>query len=128
MPAHPFRIAVEARDHDAMTATLHDDVVLHSPIAFEPFRSKAIVARLLEVLLNDVFEDFSYTDELVADDGTHGLVFTARIGDREVQGLDLVRHGADGRIEDFTVMVRPLSAATALRDAIGPHYGSIVGG
>ena len=33
----------------------------------------------------------------------------------------------DGRIVDFTVMARPLSAAMALRDAIGPHYVSIVG-
>jgi hypothetical protein len=128
MPRHPFRAAVEAHDHDAMVATLHDDVVLHSPIAFEPFTSKEIVARLLDVLLNQVFEDFAYTDELFADDGTHALIFRARIGDRRVQGLDLVRHADDGRIDDFTVMVRPLSAATALRDAIGPHYASIVGG
>ena len=41
---------------------------------------------------------------------------------RDIQTAD------DGRINDFTVMVRPLSAATALRDAIGPHYASIVGG
>ncbi len=128
MTLHPFRTAVEERDHDAMVAMLHDDIVLHSPIAFEPFRSKAVVARLLGVLLEHVFEDFRYTDELVADDGTHALVFRSRIGDKDVEGLDLVRHADDGRINDFTVMVRPLSAATALRDAIGPHYPSIIGG
>ena len=128
MPTHPFRAAVEERDHDAMVRTLHDDVVLHSPIAFEPFRSKAIITRLLEVLLEHIFKDFSYTDELEAEDGTHALVFRARIGDKQVEGLDLIRHAADGRIDDFTVMVRPLSAATALRDAIAPHYASIVGG
>ena len=128
MPAHPFRAAVEARDHDAMVATLHDDIVLHSPIAFDPFRSKAVVSRLLGVLLEHIFEDFRYTDELEADDGTHALIFRARIGDKDVEGLELVRQANDGRIVDFTVMVRPLSAVTALRDAIAPHYPSIVGG
>jgi hypothetical protein len=127
MHHHPFRIAVEARDHEAVLATLHHDVVLHSPIAFEPFRSKAVVGRLLGVLLEHVFEDFAYTDELAAEGGAHALIFASRVGDKQVQGLDLLRHGDDGRILDFTVMVRPLSAAMALRDAIGPYYQEIVG-
>jgi hypothetical protein len=79
MPAHPFRDAVEARDHAAMLATLGDDVVLHGPVAFEPFRSKPVVGRLLGVLLERVFEDFVYTDEFVGDDGVHALIFRARV-------------------------------------------------
>ncbi|NIR62037.1 MAG: nuclear transport factor 2 family protein, partial [Gammaproteobacteria bacterium] len=82
---HPFRSAVEARDLGAMLATLSDDVVFWSPLAFEPFRGKPMVGRLLQVLLNEIFEDFRYTDELVGDDGTHALIFRARVGDREVQ-------------------------------------------
>jgi hypothetical protein len=109
-----------------MVASLDPDVVLHSPIAFEPFQSRAVVGALLRVLLDEVFEDFVYTDELTSPEGTHALVFNATIGERRVQGLDLLRHGDDGLVVDFTVMVRPLSAATALRDAIAPHYGDIV--
>ena len=123
-----FRVAVEARDHESMVALLATDVILHSPIAFEPFRSQAVVGRLLGVLLDAVFEDFVYTDELTGSDGTHGLVFEANVGERRVQGLDLLRFGGDGRIVDFTVMVRPLSAATALRDAIAPFYAEIMTG
>ncbi len=41
--------------------------------------------------------------------------FTARVGDRELQGVDILR-GSDGVLTELTVMVRPLSAATALRD------------
>ena len=111
-----------------MVALLATDVILHSPIAFEPFRSQAVVGRLLGVLLDAVFEDFVYTDELTGSDGTHGLVFEANVGERRVQGLDLLRFGGDGRIVDFTVMVRPLSAATALRDASAPFYAEIMTG
>ena len=60
-----------------------------------------------------------------AGDGTLALVFEARVGDREAQGLDLLRFDADGLIDDFTVMVRPLSAALALRDAMGRQLGVI---
>jgi len=47
------------------------------------------------------------------------LHFRTRVGDRDVEGIDMLRFDADGLIEDFTVMVRPLSAAMALRDAVG---------
>ncbi len=122
---HPFRSAVEARDLDAMLATLSDDVVFWSPLAFEPFRGKATVGRLLEVLMSEIFEDFRYTDELVGEDGTHALIFRTRVGDRQVQGLDLLRHDDSGAIVDFTVMVRPATALQALGAAVGARYGYI---
>ena len=128
VPAHAFRRAVEAQDLDAMLAVLDADVVLWSPLAFEPFRGRATVGRLLQVLLEEVFEDFRYTDELAAADGTHALIFRARIGDREVQGLDLLRHGDGGKVDDFTVMVRPASAMQALGVAVGPRYDYIISG
>lgn len=126
--SHAFRGAVERRDHAAMVATLADDVVLWSPLSFRPFEGRDSVARLLEVLLNEVFVDFRYTDELHSDDGTHGLIFRARVGEREVQGLDLLRCNDDGLISDFTVMVRPASGLEALGAAVGPRYGYITTG
>jgi hypothetical protein len=119
VPSHPFRAAIEARDHAAMIDTLAPDVVLHSPVSFKPFESKDSVAALFAVLL-DVFEDFRYTDELEGP-GLNALVFRTRVGNREVEGIDLIRTRADGLIVDFTVMVRPLSAAVALAEAVGPR-------
>lgn len=121
--SHPFRAAVEARDHAAMTAALADDVLLHSPVAFRPFAGREAVSELFRVLL-DTFEDFRYVDELEGD-GTHALVFRARVGDKEVEGLDHLRFGDDGLVEHFTVMVRPLSAAIALAEAVGPRVGHL---
>ena len=56
-----------------------------------------------------MLEDFRYTDEL-GGDGIHGLVFDARVGDRTLQGIDLLRPDAHGQIAEFTVMMRPASA------------------
>ena len=61
-----------------------------------------------------VFADFRYTDQLEAGADVHALVFRADVGDREVEGIDLVRVNADGLIDDFTVFVRPLSGLNAL--------------
>jgi hypothetical protein len=122
MASHPFRAAIEARDHAAMVETLAPDVVLHSPVSFKPFEGKQAVAELFAVLL-EVFEDFRYTDELDGP-GVHGLVFRTRVGNREVEGLDLLRARDDGLIADFTVMVRPLSAAIALAEAVGPRLAA----
>ena len=44
------------------------------------------------------------------------LRFACRVGDRDLEGVDILRFGADGLITEFTVMVRPYSAATALRE------------
>jgi hypothetical protein len=120
--ASDFRTAIERRDLDGMVATLADDVVLHSPVSFKPFEGKEAVGRLFEILLR-TFEDFRYTDELAGEE-VQALIFRARVGDRDVEGLDLVRPGPDGRIVDFTVMVRPLTGLIALAEAVGPQLAA----
>src|SRR3954470_5659689 len=112
-----FRKAVEARDPDAMAAALAENVVFRSPVAFKPYPGKAITAAILRGVLR-VFEDFRYVRELGAEGGRdHALVFAARIGDVAVEGCDFLHFDEHGLIDDFTVMVRPLSAAQALAEA-----------
>jgi hypothetical protein len=122
---HPFRDAVERRDLAAMVDLLAPEVTFHSPVTFKPFEGRDAVGHVLGAVLQ-VFERFRYTDELAAEEVTC-LVFEARVGDRDVQGIDLIRTDPDGLIEDLTVMVRPLSAALALRDAMGRQLGVIDG-
>lgn len=112
-----FRAAVEAGDLDAMVDALADDVVFHSPVTFKPFEGREAVSVLLGVVVR-TFEDFRYTDELDGE-GTKALIFQARVGDKQIEGLDLLRFDAAGKIADFTVMVRPLSATMALAEAVG---------
>jgi len=108
-----FRRGVESKDVRVMMEAFADGAVLHSPITFKPFEGKEAIARLLGILMQ-VFQDFRYTDELTAEDGTKALIFRTRVGERDVEGLDLIRFDDTGRIVDFTVMVRPRSAVEAL--------------
>ena len=54
-------------------------------------------------------------------------MFSARVGEKEIQGIDLLRFDADGKIRDFTVLVRPLSATIALAEAMGPKVAHLKG-
>jgi hypothetical protein len=121
---HPFRAAVEARDIDAIPALLADDVTFLSPVVFRPYHGRDVVAHILRAVAR-VFEDVRYERELAGGDGRdHALVFRARVGDREIEGCDLLRMDDDGRIAELCVMVRPLSAAHALAEAMGRELGA----
>ena len=122
MAPDAFKKAVESFDIDAVVAQLAPDIVFHGPVTFKPFIGKDAVAGLFAILFQ-TFKDFRYVGEFSGPNGTI-LHFKTRVGDRDVEGIDLVRTNADGLIDDFTVMVRPLSAVHALRDAIGSALGA----
>lgn len=99
--------------------------MFRSPVAFKPYPGKAITAAILRGVLR-VFEDFRYTRELGGADGRdHALVFEARIGDVAVEGCDFLHLDDAGLIDEFTVMVRPLSAAQALASAMAAQFEQI---
>jgi hypothetical protein len=116
MPATRFRRAVEARDLDAMLAALAEDVVFRSPVVFRSYEGRAAVGAILAAVL-ETFEDFRYTDTLEGAD-VHALLFTARVGDRALDGIDLLRFDDAGLVRELTVLIRPLSGLTALADAM----------
>ncbi len=118
---HPFRLAIEAGDHEAALALLHDDVEFRSPAVHSPYRGKEAVAFLLNTVAQ-VFEDFHYVDELVGE-ATTGLVFRARVGDRELEGWDYLTTDADGLITEFVVMIRPMSGLRAVAEEMGRRLG-----
>lgn len=122
MGSDAFRKAAEAMDLRGAVDQLAPDVVLHSPVTFKPFEGKDAVAFLFSILFR-TFEDFRYVGEFRSPHATV-LHFRTRVGDREVEGIDLIRENADGLIDEFTVMVRPLSAALALRDRIGAELAT----
>ncbi|MGR4849324.1 nuclear transport factor 2 family protein [Streptomyces sp. LARHCF252] len=120
-----FREAVEALDLDAAEALLAPDVVFTSPVVFKPYAGKAITAAILRAV-SGVFEDFRYVREINDTDGRdHALVFTARVGDREINGCDFIHVDDNGLIDELTVMVRPLSGAQALAAAMGAQFERI---
>ncbi|HEX5608734.1 MAG TPA: nuclear transport factor 2 family protein [Solirubrobacterales bacterium] len=111
---HPFRRAAEAKDLELMTETLREDVVLHSPILFRGFEGREMAIAVLTQVVQ-VFEDFRYTDEL-AEDNTVVLRFKARVGDREIEGIDFLELDDDGKVAELTVFLRPLSAVNRFNE------------
>ena len=125
---HPFRTAIEARDVDAVVGLLSDDVLLRSPVAFKPYRGRAAVAAILSAV-SRVFEDFAYTREIDSPGAPdHALVFQARVGDKHIQGCDFLHVDESGSIDELVVMVRPLSAALALADAMKARLAAVQAG
>jgi hypothetical protein len=125
---HPFRTAVEQRDEAAIQAMLADTVVFTSPVAFKPYVGKPITAAILRGVLR-VFEDFRYVREIADSNGRdHALVFEtgiAGVPGVRITGCDFLHVNDDGLIDDFMVMVRPLTGATALSEAMGVQFDRI---
>ncbi|MGW5867716.1 nuclear transport factor 2 family protein [Streptomyces sp. NPDC055239] len=122
-----FRKAVEADDHAAMEALLAEDVVFSSPVVFRPYPGRATTAAILRGVTR-VFEDFRYVREINDAGGRDSaLVFEARVGDKQITGCDFLHLDENGLIDEFTVMVRPLSAAQALAAAMGAQWEQIMG-
>lgn len=117
---HPFRAAIETGDLDALPDLLAEDVRFLSPVAFAPYDGRPVVSAILRAVTR-VFTDFRYVRE-ISDGRDHALVFKARVGDREVHGCDFLHHDDSGLIDEFCVMVRPLSGAKALSEAMAVEF------
>ena len=112
-----FQSAVESKDTATIADALSPDVIFRSPAVHKPYEGRDLVLMILGAVVQ-VFEDFSYVGRL-SDGDEEMLRFKARVGDREVDGVDIVRYGADGLVEELSVMIRPLSALVAVKDAMG---------
>jgi hypothetical protein len=116
MKSDRFRSAVESEDFSAIGDLFTDDVVFRSPVVFKPYEGREALALVLSAVVQ-VFEDFRYTAQ-VEDGDTAVLVFEARVGDRELNGVDILRFDAEGQISELMVMVRPMSGMHALAEAM----------
>lgn len=121
--AERFRTAVEAGHLEGMLELLAPTVVFNSPVAYKPFRGSETVGAVLSAVF-EIFEEFRYVDAMEGDE-LFGLVFEARVGDREVNGIDLIRATTDGRIAELTVMLRPASALMAMGEAMAPKVAAL---
>ncbi len=118
---HPFRLAAEAKDVELMTETLREDVELHSPILFRGFEGREAVGQILTHVAATI-EDLTYVDEL-HEGNTVALRFKARVGDRELEGIDFLELDEEGRVAVLTVFMRPMSALTAFNEQMMQRLG-----
>jgi len=109
-----------AKSHDAagLELLLAEDVVFQSPVVHTPQRGKAITMKYLCAALAVLGgEKFRYVGEWFAESSAV-LEFLAEMDGVEINGVDIIGWNAEGRIDRFKVMVRPLKAIDALHRAM----------
>src|SRR5829696_6785348 len=116
MQSDRFRAAAESTDFSAIDDLFAEEVVFRSPVVFKPYEGRNAVAMLLGAV-SQVFEDFRYTDHIETGDAA-ALAFSARVGDRELDGIDFLHFDDEGRINRMEVFVRPMSGMHALAEAM----------
>ena len=110
---------LERNAMEELDPILADNIVFRSPVAHTPYPGRTPIKIMLKNV-NTVFKDFTYYRTLTTDDGMSVVLeFSARIDDKHVKGIDFLRFNADGKIEEFEVMLRPLSGLNALAKNMG---------
>ena len=125
MKSDAFRQAAESKDFSKGEELFSPDVVFRSPAVYEPYEGLEALGPLLTTVAQ-VFEDFRYTGQVETGD-TAVLIFEARVGEKELNGVDILRFGEDGLITEMTVMIRPFSGLQALLEEMGRRLGAASG-
>ena len=110
---------IETKDAAALDNILADNVVFHSPIVHTPQEGKPITTLYLTAALYVFNNDsFKYLREVISNNNAV-LEFSTVIEGITVNGMDMITWGADGRITEFKVMVRPLKAINLIHRMMG---------
>jgi len=125
MKSDAFRQAAEAKDFSKGEELFSPDVVFRSPAVFKPYEGLEVLGVILGNVA-EVFEDFRYVDQVETGD-TAVLVFEARVGEKQLGGVDVLRFGADGKIAEMMVMIRPASGLMALGAEMGRRLEAAAG-
>ncbi len=92
-------------------------------MAIHPYGPAPALLLALQTVIT-IFKDFAYHRQFASADGLDvTLEFSARVGDKQLKGVDLIRFNAQGQITEFEVMVRPLNALQALGAEMGARLG-----
>ena len=110
---------LESRDLTALDEILAADAVFHSPIVHAPQEGKEVTKFYLTAAFQVLSgADFQYVRELISETDAI-LEFTAEIDGVHINGVDMIHWNAEGRIDDFKVMIRPLKAVNLLHRMMG---------
>jgi ketosteroid isomerase-like protein len=121
---------LESGDAATLDELLADDVVFYSPVVYTPQRGKDITTMYLmgakQVLGGGAEGEFRYAKQVLAGD-TAVLEFETTLDGKYVNGVDIIRCDAAGKIVEFRVMLRPLQAINAVHVAMGAMLEALEG-
>jgi len=123
-PVETWHAIVRAQDPSGLADLLADDVVFLSPIVHTPQRGKAVTTAYLTAAFRVFFAPgFRYVREIVGPSDAM-LEFETVIDGIVVNGVDIIRWNADGKILEFKVMVRPLKAIMLIHERMAAVLAS----
>lgn len=117
---------VADRDPAAIDDFLAEDAVFRSPAVHTPQVGRTTAAAYLRAALVVLGPGLRYEAKWYGE-GSAVLEFVTVVGGRDVHGVDMIRWGADGRVTEFTVMVRPLRGLQALVEEMGAELARAAG-
>jgi hypothetical protein len=106
-PLSRWHAVVESKDPALLDDLLADEVVFRSPAVFAPQQGKALTSSYLSAALKVLGPSLRYVGQW-HDNASAVLEFEADLDGSYVQGVDMLRWNAEGKLVSFTVMVRPL--------------------
>ncbi len=109
----PLHTALVGKDVDALRACLADDVIFRPPTYWKDWEGPEIALTILGHVM-ELFEDFHYK-RIWNDHPNYALEFKCKVGDLDAEGVDLITLDADGKVSEFTVVMRPIKTVEALR-------------
>jgi hypothetical protein len=119
MNEHPisrWHQLLERRDPRDLRDFLAEEAVFLSPIVHKPQQGRALTAGYLaaafQVLGND---SFRYVREIVGPNDAM-LEFETTIDGTLVNGVDIIKWNAEGKVVEFKVMIRPLKAISLVHE------------
>lgn len=113
MNTHPitrWHRILARRDPRELQSWLDEEAVFFSPVVHTPQRGKALVTLYLSAAFQVLFNDsFRYVREIIGPNDAM-LEFEVTLDGTMVNGVDLIKWDASGKVVEFKVMIRPLKA------------------
>jgi len=97
---------------------LAPDVVFRSPAVHTPQEGREQTFAYLWAALTVLGPTLTYQHEWFDDDSAV-LRFSASMNELSLDGVDIIQWNAEGRLTEFTVMVRPFKGLQGLIEAMG---------
>ena len=108
-PVAKWHDVAQSRDPSRLVDLLADEIVFRSPAVHTPQVGRARATAYLTAAIAVLGPTLAYTRQWY---GSRNAVleFEAEIDGLAVHGIDMLEWNADGRLVEFTVMVRPIKA------------------
>jgi hypothetical protein len=120
-----FRTAAEEGKVDQVPELFHEQAIFRSPVLFKPYEGRDLVLKVLQaaerVLLSS--GQFRYVAQLEDPETRVAMLeFATEVDGKQVEGIDKLTFGEDGRITELKVLIRPASALQAVAAAMAVEF------